>query len=740
MARHASLRASRGRCRIRAVDPGEGAGIVSARVYLSEDGPLVRIKPSYLGDRFDDYLKAVEGARYDRKRGASYAPLDRAEYIVQRLRDAGLDHEATPELRTRMQRTTKAQWNDLIAVRDRIEVFNRDMLEESCGIDSLRPFQCYGAQWLATRRGGALFDDQGTGKTLQTIAAIPANTPILVICPTIAKGVWSGEVARFRPQIKTITLKGRGSFRWPNPGEMVIINYDIMPDAHDRTLNAQGKPKCDGKLPPEPCEGCRSEITLSPIGGLKTKMVGHLPKCTGFKEKRPYCPGCAPFLKLVKPGTTVVLDEAHYLKSPSAARTISCRAIAREAREADGRSWPLTGTPMSGDPRELWSILAVAGIAEEAFGSFQKLVELFKGQRIVYGASGRVGYEWGDAADVDQDEIVERLKRVALRRMKVDVLAELPPKRWRVRPVDIDAKAYARCEKFVAGIDLEKMITQIEQGREELKFEGLSAIRAALATAKIPAMIEMVKDAESRKEPLVVFSVHRAPIELLAKRKGWAAIMGGMKEDKKEVADRFQRGELRGVACTIDAGAESITLTRANEMLYVDLHWNPNKNAQSSDRIWRFGQKRDCICEILSADHPLDQRVTEVLNRKTRLIERTIDAASDDDDAPKDAVFEEEIRARQEAVAGERAVRRQIECREECDAVEKLRIGLFEKTKDVHFANSLLQQFDAIGLSDAQWRFVVKLAAQCELPPLPADPPVRESASPPDQEEMGEML
>ena len=703
---------------------------MTARVYLSEDGPLVRIKPSYLGDRFDDYLKAVEGARYDRKRGASYAPLDRAEYIVQRLRDAGLDHEASPELRTRIQRTTKAQWNDLIAVRDRIEAFDREMFARSG--DHLRPFQGYGCQWLATRRGALLADDQGTGKTIQAIAAIPANTPILVICPTIAKGVWSGEVARFRPQIKTVTLKGRGTFRWPNPGEMVIVNYDIMPDAHDRS-------HCDGKLPPERCEGCRSEITLSPIGGLKTKMVGHLPKCKGFKEKRAYCPGCASFLKDVRPGTVVVLDEAHYLKTASAGRTQSCRAIAKVAREADGRSWPLTGTPMSGDPRELWSILAVAGIAEEAFGSFKKLVELFKGQRIVYGASGRVGYEWGDAADIDQDEIVERLKRVSLRRLKRDVLPELPPKRWRIRPVDIDAKAYARCEKFVAGMDLEKMISQIELGREELKFEGLSAIRAALATAKIPAMLEMVKDAESRKEPLVVFSVHRAPIELLARRKGWAAIMGGMKEDKKDVADRFQRGELKGVACTIDAGAESITLTRANEMLYVDLHWNPNKNAQSSDRIWRFGQKRDCICEILSADHPLDQRVTEVLNRKTRLIERTIDAASDDDDAPKDAVFEEEIRARQEAVAGERAVRREAESLTELTSVEKLRVGLFEKSKDVHLANSLLQQCDAIGLSDAQWRLVVKLSLQCEIPPETASPSVRLSACPPDQEseEMG---
>ncbi len=187
----------------------------------------------------------------------------------------------------------------------------------------------------------------------------------------------------------------------------------------------------------------------------------------------------------------------------------------------------------------------------------------------------------------------------------------------------------------------------------------------------------------------------------------------------------------------IDAGAESITLTRANEMLYVDLHWNPNKNAQSSDRIWRFGQKRDSICEILAADHPLDRRVTEVLNRKTRMIEATIDAASDDDDAPKDAVFEEEIRARQEAVAGERAVRREAESALEQEAVEMLRNGILERAKDVRLANSLLQQGDAIGLSDAQWRLVVKLAAQCE--PATADPPVRSSASPPDREEINQQ-
>lgn len=677
-----------------------------ALVRLSLEGTTVRIAATSLGDRFSDYVAATEGSRYDRKTRTSTVPLDRVEPIVQRLREARIDHEACKLLREAFQRMNKAQWNDLRGVRDRIDRIDEEMAARSG--ERLYPFQRFGCQWLATRRGGCLFDDQGLGKTRQGLAAIPANVPVVVVGPTIVKGVWAGEIARFRPHLRSAILKGRNSFRWPAPGEAVLLNFEILPKAH-----ADG---CDGKLPAEPCEGCTTEMRLVPGRGF-VERPAHLKTCTG-EGKRPYCPGCAPFLNACPDGCVFIVDEGHYVKEPSAARTQSARAIAAACRRVGGRSWVFTGTPGT-DPREIWCVLSVAGVAEEAFGSYGKMIETFKGTKVTFGKSGRTGYVWGDAEDIDQDDVVGRLRRVTLRRLKADVLTELPARTWRDLEVEIDDKTIRLCDKLLgAGLDLDKLVGRIDAGREELKFEGLAAVRAALATAKIPALVSVVEEAEAEGEPLVVFSAHRAPIEHLAKRKGWAAILGGMKEDKGEIVERFQAGKLRGVACTIGAGAEGVTLTRANRMVFVDLHWNPNKNAQASDRIYRIGQGRNVQQIVLMADHPLDRRVSEVLSKKLRFVSHTVDAAAADEDKAEASVGEldEALKKAQEAAAFGRAVRREAETPEEERALAELRDGAFGSATDERLATKLVREADAVGLSAKQWELAKKLA-RAVVPP-----------------------
>jgi superfamily II DNA or RNA helicase len=149
-----------------------------------------------------------------------------------------------------------------------------------------------------------------------------------------------------------------------------------------------------------------------------------------------------------------------------------------------------------------------------------------------------------------------------------------------------------------------------------------------LAKAKIEAMLQIVEEYEEQEEPLVVFSAHRAPIDLLEGREGWAVITGDTRpEDRTKIEDAFQRGELRGIACTIKAGGVAITLTRASHALFVDLEWTPALNAQAEDRICRIGQSRGVIITILVADHPLDIRIAQLLAQKRVYIEGSVDAA-----------------------------------------------------------------------------------------------------------------
>ena len=159
----------------------------------------------------------------------------------------------------------------------------------------------------------------GLGKTCQALLAVGLDAPILVVCPAVAKGVWVRETAKFTPSRKATALEGRGSFRWPVAGEVLCVNFDILPAASEE--NAAGFP-------------C-----------LPAALVSTLPR-----------------------GLVVVIDEAHKVKNPRAKRTQSLRAICHEARERGGRAIGLTGTPLTNKPQETYAILVALGLQFEAFG------------------------------------------------------------------------------------------------------------------------------------------------------------------------------------------------------------------------------------------------------------------------------------------------------------------------------------------------------------------------------------
>lgn len=161
-----------------------------------------------------------------------------------------------------------------------------------------------------------------------------------------------------------------------------------------------------------------------------------------------------------------------------------------------------------------------------------------------------------------------------------------------------------------------------------LPFEMLSAMRAALATAKIPACLELVEQYEEANEPVVVFSDHQAPIEALGARPGWAMLYGKTPMDQRQtIVDAFQAGKLKGVACSIKAAGVGITLTRADTIIFVDQSWVPALNEQAQDRICRIGQKRGCNIITLAADHPLDKRIAELLSIKQAMVSATVEKA-----------------------------------------------------------------------------------------------------------------
>jgi SWI/SNF-related matrix-associated actin-dependent regulator of chromatin subfamily A-like protein 1 len=542
------------------------------RVFL--DGQTVVIKPAGLLGRelFDRYRKACDGARYEAERRVQVAPAGKALAICMRLREAGFEVQGSAELAALLHDATRKEHEARESAGVRAE--EADERLKARGL-ALYPFQRDAVRWLAPKDSAILALDMGLGKTLQALVAAPAHAPVLVVCPAVAKGVWRGEAERWRPDLTPIVLAGRGSFRWPGPGEIVITNYDILPDAAKLAIYFDGDGNVSGADAPNE-------------------------------------------------GTVLVLDESHVCKSYKSKRAAAVKHLATAARARGGKTWLLTGTPLLNRPTELWNQLQIAGAEREVFGSWKEFFQLFGGSKDRWGAT-----TW---AATPVAEVVPRLGRAMYRKLKKDVLVDLPAKQVQLVDVDTDARTRKLADRIwskleAAGIDLEKATDLAAAFRDAgVDLASCSIVREALAVAKIPALLALVEEYEDANEPLVVMSAHMAPVRACAAREGWAKITGEESaEDKSRIVERFQRGELRGVACTIRSAGVGVTLTRASNMVFVDQDWAPGWNEQAQDRINRIGQTRPCLYRVLVADHAMDRHVARLNTRKVRLVASTVD-------------------------------------------------------------------------------------------------------------------
>jgi hypothetical protein len=418
------------------------------------------------------------------------------------------------------------------------------------------------------------------GKTPQTLCALSENGRTLVVCPAVVKYNWKAEAARWRPDLRVTVLSGKGSFRLPEPGEIVVLNYDLLP-----------------KAPPKPKKGQRREPLL----------------CTWHQDCRDHVTAglaevCA---KRELADVTLVVDEAHLVKNRDAQRTRAVQAIGALC----ARVWFLTGTPLANRALDLFGVLSAGGMEREVLGGWMGFVRLFNGHQNRWG-----GWEFGGP----EPEVPERLRRVMLRRTKAEVLPDLPSVTYQTIEVndlprdlqrDLDEAWEEYCEDGAAPSYLPA-------------FEEFSGLRQRLAASRINALTELVEQYEETETPLLVFSAHRAPVDTIGQREGWAAITGDTEaEDRTEIVSRFQRGELKGVALTIAAGGVGITLTRASTAIFVDLAWRPSDNWQAEDRMRRIGQLADKITVVrMVSRHPLDLHVQNLLALKIELIRRAVEA------------------------------------------------------------------------------------------------------------------
>ena len=273
------------------------------------------------------------------------------------------------------------------------------------------PYQIEGTEFLVAyaREGALLADQQGLGKSMQTIRAARAlRARTIVVCPAMVRQVWKDEAEKWWPDAKVGFLDGvkgasEEAFEKASRGvDILVVHYEIVHAWSDFIM--------------------------------------------GWAQ-------------------LMVLDEAHYLVSDKARRSRAIRQI------ADVTPWrfALTGTPMMSRPKDLWNLLDI--LYAGRFGKFfsfslrycdahQFEVESKKGSA----ASTKVFWSFDGASNLP--ELKRRLQFMMLRRTKKQVASQLPPMTRQILDVDVPkSKIVAPHLAFRSETALRRALTLAADGK-----------------------------------------------------------------------------------------------------------------------------------------------------------------------------------------------------------------------------------------------------------------------------------
>jgi SNF2 family DNA or RNA helicase len=329
-----------------------------------------------------------------------------------------------------------------------------------------------------------------------------------------------------------------------------------------------------------------------------------------------------------------VFDEAHELRNPRARGKHRAASATRLVRQRNTGAILLTGTPIENRPAELWRLLHLTSPKTwPRFADYaQRYLKPVRGKEI--GRSVRT-----KAGRVERlNELHSLLDHAMLRRLKSEVLKDLPPKSRRSVLVQLDDASmahYRAAEQDVVAWLL--ALGRPDQAAEAKKAESivkLTMLRRIAAMGKLRTALPQYLESwcELRtKEPLVIFGYHRdvmSGLLAICGKLGLRAvgIGGGESSEKRQQAvDLFQSGKADVFLAPIRSAGVGLNLQRASEALFVERIWTPSGMIQAEDRIHRIGSKRPVVITYLDAAGTVDEHIARVVEAKQRLIRTVVD-------------------------------------------------------------------------------------------------------------------
>lgn len=482
-------------------------------------------------------------------------------------------------------------------------------------------------------QGAILADDMGLGKTFMTLVALreylraeqqdvrhgPAGQarPTLAVLPVALLENWLEELDKVFPESPfddVVVLQGAG-----------LKQYRVR-GARRETAVGEGDLDSRGMVRSDVIAQ-RTSLRIGPKHGATRLDMPNRLVLTTYETLQRYQIS----LSLVDWGV-VVMDEAQRIKNPDTLAARAAKGLRAQFKLL------ATGTPVENELKDFWSLVDTA-------------------QPGLLGSSAEFRARWAtpmEAAPGEEKTGLGRALREAvgpymLRRVKEDHLKDLPAKRihrvprsmsqaqvdayddvlHRFRTFGIGVKGSAL--KALHGLRLVSLHPQAWSG-------PFSSDQSTLGlSARTQATAEILDEVRDRGEKAIVFAIdkgiQRAMAQWLMQRYGLAvsvvngdtaATSAGGGVTRKKVIRRFEQADgFNVIIMSPLAVGVGLTVVGANHAIHLERHWNPAKEAQATDRIYRIGQTRDVHVYLPMALHPdrdsFDVNLNRLLENKTFL-------------------------------------------------------------------------------------------------------------------------
>ncbi|NXE07000.1 ZRAB3 endonuclease, partial [Lophotis ruficrista] len=438
----------------------------------------------------------------------------------------------------------------------------------------LLPFQEKGILFALQRSGRCMIaDEMGLGKTIQAIAIsyyYKNEWPLLIVVPSSLRYPWVEEMEKWIPEL--------------SPDDISIIQN-----------------KTDtGRI-------STSKVTILGYGLLTSDaqtLVDTLYR-QNFK--------------------VVVIDESHYMKSRNATRSKILLPIVQKAL----RAILLTGTPALGRPEELF--MQIEALFPKRFGTWNEYAKKYCNARVRFFGKRTL---WDCRGASNLEELHQLLSEIMIRRLKCDVLTQLPPKVRQRIPFDLPQAAAKSLNTTFA--EWEKLMRNLNSDATESHFSQVMNLITRMyketAIAKAGAVKDYIKMMlENDKLKFLVFAHHLSMLQacteaVIENKVRYIRIDGSVPSAERiHLVNQFQKDpDTRVAILSIQAAGQGLTFTAATHVVFAELYWDPGHIKQAEDRAHRIGQCSSVNIHFLIAKGTMDTLMWAMLNRKAKVTGSTL--------------------------------------------------------------------------------------------------------------------